>query len=74
MVGVNSTTISLILPSTLSQIRDRGNVLYDRINPTGYEGCQDDIEAVSGIAEDVRDALLDYQVSGPGNAHAAQGY
>jgi hypothetical protein len=37
-------------------------VLYDRINAQGYEECQDDILAVSGMAEDIRDALLDYQV------------
>ena len=32
------------------------------MNTEGYEECQDDIQAVSGIAEDIRDALLDYQV------------
>ena len=26
--------------------------------------CQDDVLAMSGIAEDIRDALLDYQVGG----------
>ena len=30
----------------------------------GYEECQDDIIAVSGLVEDIRDALIDYQVSG----------
>ena len=43
-------------------IRDTGNALYDRINAEDYEESQDDIEVVSGIAEDIRDALLDYQV------------
>ena len=43
-------------------IKDTGNVLYNRINTEGYEESQDDIQAVSGIAEDIRDALLDYQV------------
>ena len=37
-------------------------MLYDRISARGYEECQDDIMAVSGMAEDIRDALLDYQV------------
>ena len=31
---------------------------------------QDDVLAVSGMAEDIRDALIDYQVSG-GEANAA---
>ena len=37
-------------------------MLCDRINTEGYKECQDDIQSVSGIAEDIRDALLDYQV------------
>ena len=37
-------------------------MLYDRMTTEGYKESQDDIQAVSGIAEDTRDALLDYQV------------
>ena len=48
--------------STLRLIKDAGDVLYNRINTEGYKESQDDIQAVSGIAEDIRDALLDYQV------------
>ena len=48
--------------STLRRIRDTGNVLYSRINTEGYKESQDDIQVVSGIAEDICDALLDYQV------------
>jgi len=48
--------------STLRLIRDTGKVLYDRVNIEDYKESQDDIQAVSGIAEDIRDALLDYQV------------
>ena len=50
--------------STLGLIKDRGNKLYNRINTEGYEESQEDIQAVSGIAEDIRVALLDYQVCG----------
>jgi len=56
-------TIALILPSTLRPIRDNGNVLYSRISTQGYKECEDDIQAASGMAEDIRDALLEYQVS-----------
>ena len=38
-------------------------MLHDRINAQGFKECQDDILAVSGIVDDIRDALLDYQVS-----------
>ena len=48
--------------STLRLIGDTGNVLYNCINTEGYKESQDDIQAVSRIAEDIRDALLDYQV------------
>jgi len=37
-------------------------VLYDRINAEGHKESQDDIQIASGIAEDIRDALLEYQV------------
>ena len=38
-------------------------MLYDRISVEGYQECQSDILAVSGMAEDIRDALLEYQVN-----------
>jgi len=43
-------------------IRNTGNALHDRIIAQDYQESQADIEVVSGIAEDIRDALLDYQV------------
>ena len=48
--------------STLRLIGDTGNALYNRMNTEGYKESQDDIQAVSRIAEDIRDAILDYQV------------
>lgn len=39
-------------------------MLRNRVSAQGYEECQGDILAVSGMAEDIRDALLDYQVGG----------
>ena len=42
---------------------DNGIVLYNRISIDGYQECQGDILAVSGMAEDVRDVLLEYQVN-----------
>lgn len=53
-------------PSALGSIKDNGNALYTRINGQGYEECRDDILAVSGLAEDIRDAVLEYQVGGDG--------
>ena len=43
-------------------IRDNGNAFYDRINSKEHMESQDDALEVSGIAEDIRDALLEYQV------------
>ena len=48
--------------STLRLIGDTGNMLYNRMNTEGYKESQDDIQAVSEIAEDIRGAILDYQV------------
>jgi len=43
-------------------IRDTGNVLCNRLNTEDYKESQEDIQAVSEIADGIRDALLDYQV------------
>ena len=37
-------------------------MLCDRISASCFKECQEDIQAVSGIVEDIQDALLDYQV------------
>ena len=37
-------------------------MLFNRISADGYEQCQSDILTVSAMAEDIRDALLEYQV------------
>ena len=63
VLGVNHNLLSRSLStSTLRLTRNTGNVLYHRINTEGYEESQGDIQAVSEIADDIRDALLDYQV------------
>ena len=41
-------------------------MLRDRISAQGYVDCQDDVLAVSGMVEDIRDAAIDYQVGGDG--------
>jgi len=67
--GQPQPTIALIFSSsTLTLIRDKADALCARLNVQGYEDCPIDIQAASGIAEDIRDALLDYQV-GCGKAH-----
>ena len=63
VLGINYNLPSRSFPtSALRLIGDTGNALYNRINTEGYKESQDDIQAVSAIAEDIRDALLDYQV------------
>ncbi|KAF9649440.1 hypothetical protein BDM02DRAFT_1856637 [Thelephora ganbajun] len=47
----------------LRLIGDNGNVLYNRINAQGHKECQDDIQAVSAMADDIRDAVVDYQMA-----------
>jgi len=63
VLGINySLQLCSFSTRTLRLIKDAGNVLYNRVNAEGYEESQDDIQAASKIAEDIRDALLDYQV------------
>ena len=61
--GLTLTQVHSSSPSALRLIRDNGIALYNRVSVQGYEECQSDILAVSAIAEDIRDALLEYQVS-----------
>ncbi|KAF9642193.1 hypothetical protein BDM02DRAFT_3193718 [Thelephora ganbajun] len=49
--------------NTLRLIGDNGDVLYNRINSQGYKECQDDIQAASAMADDIRDAVTDYQMA-----------
>jgi len=37
-------------------------VLYNRLNTQGCKEYEEDYQIVSGIAEDIRDAILEYQV------------
>ncbi|KAF9649808.1 hypothetical protein BDM02DRAFT_3186020 [Thelephora ganbajun] len=48
---------------TLRLIGDYGNVLCDRIIAQGYKECQDDVQAASAMANDIRDAVTDYQTA-----------
>ena len=41
-------------------------MLHNRISAQGYKESQDDVLAMSGVVEDIRDALLDYQVGNCG--------
>jgi hypothetical protein len=50
-------------PGDLRPIRDKAKDLQKRIGAEGYVQNEGDIAAVSGLAEDLRDALLDYRVS-----------
>ena len=45
-------------------MKGNGNELYNRVTAQGYKESPGDVQAASEIAEDIRDALLDYQVSG----------
>ncbi|KAF9645044.1 hypothetical protein BDM02DRAFT_3263177 [Thelephora ganbajun] len=48
---------------TLRLINDKGNTLYNRINGQGYNESQDDVQAASAMADDIRDAIVDYQMA-----------
>ena len=57
-------------PRTLKVVRDDAVVLYNCVSAQGHEECQGDILAVSEMAEDIRDALLEYQVGNEGSRAA----
>jgi hypothetical protein len=51
------------LLSNLGSIKDTATGLYQRVTAEGYVEEEVDIVVVSGLAEDLRDILLEYQVS-----------
>ncbi|KAF9643341.1 hypothetical protein BDM02DRAFT_3151691, partial [Thelephora ganbajun] len=61
--GENEHEHQAKLFDALRLIGDNGNVLYNRINVQGYKECQDDVQAVSAMADDIRDAVIDYQMA-----------
>ncbi|KAF9645553.1 hypothetical protein BDM02DRAFT_3120016 [Thelephora ganbajun] len=61
--GENDYEHRVKLFGTLRLIEDNGNVLCNRIDTQGYNECQDDIQAASSMADDIRDAVIDYQVA-----------
>ncbi|KAF9650050.1 hypothetical protein BDM02DRAFT_3112640 [Thelephora ganbajun] len=48
---------------TFRLIGDNANAPCNRINSQGYNECQDDIQATSAMAEDIRDTIIDYQMA-----------
>jgi hypothetical protein len=58
-----STNTLTSLPGDLRPIRDKAKGLYERIATEGYVQNEGDVAAVSGLAEDLRDALFEYRVS-----------
>lgn len=53
----------LILPSVLKPIRDKAKGIYEHITREEYVENAKDVLAVSGLAEDLRNVLLEYWVS-----------
>ena len=50
------------LLSDLGPLKDQAKGLYERVTAEGYEEGEEDIVAVSGLAEDLRDVFLEYWV------------
>lgn len=55
-------TSMFITPSVLEGIKDELEVLSDHSSAAGYQENDTDTRAVSELAQDLRDAILDHQV------------
>ena len=51
------------LLSDLSPLRDKVKELHGRVTVEGYVENEGDVVVTSGLAEDIRDVLLEYRVS-----------
>ena len=52
----------LPLSSTLEQIKEKLRAVLDQIETVGYVENEKDVQIVSGLMDDVRDAVTRYQV------------
>jgi len=55
---------SRLLSSALNRIESKLRKVSDRIGTVGLTANDEDIRIVSELVEDIRDAVIDYQVSG----------
>ena len=53
-----------LLSSTLDLINHKNRGVLDRVKVVGYTENNEDIQIVSELMDDIRDAVVDYQVSG----------
>ena len=51
------------LPSNLERIKDKLQVVLGQIEAVGYVENEKDVQTVSELMDDIRDAITDYQVS-----------
>ena len=51
-----------LLFSALNRIKDKLQMVLDRIQAAGYMGDDKDIQIVSELMDDIRDVVTDYQV------------
>ena len=48
------------VPSVLMLIRDNRNAFCDHVEAQDYKECKDDIQTASTMADDTRDAIVNY--------------
>ena len=58
-----STCALTTLLSGLKPLKGKAKEFYERVTVEGYVENEEDIVTVSGLAEDLRDVLREYQVS-----------
>jgi len=61
-----NSILYLWLSGTLNQIESKLREVSGRIGTVGLTANEEDIRIVSALVEDIRDAVIDYQVSGGG--------
>ena len=57
-----TTVPQLILRRTLEEIKDELGSMLERTSAVGYQETDADVHTVGKLAEDVRDAVIEYQV------------
>lgn len=58
------STLHLLFPRTINRIEHEVRGVIDRVTAVGYTESDEDAKIVSELTDDIRDALIDYQVSG----------
>ena len=63
VTSASYSVLRLFLSSTLNRIKHKLQAVLGHVGAADYTGNEEDVRVVSGLMDEIRDAVMDYQVS-----------